>query len=228
MKKILLALCLMAATVSSETSPQLDSIRVAAFNQIGVPAAGTLRITDAIANAIINYGIQRVSTDFPAVEKLDTIVIDTLSEGGALNSDFVRIRWAQLMQGFDQRIPLEYLIEDSLFLMLPSEEGTEAEADDKTSSRYYYTMAGRLMVWPKMVIGDAMADGDSALVVIGYYAVGDFLSSGTDSTNIPSEYRDELISWVCHRLEALRYRYNASAFWKAQYDAAAKQTGFKK
>ena len=228
MKKLLIALCLLSVTVSAETSPQLDSIRIAAYNQIGVPAAGTLRITGAIANAIINYGIQKVSTDFPAVEKLDTIVIDTVSEGGALSSDFVRIRWAQLMQGFDQRIPLEYLVEDSLFLIKPSDEQTKAKADNLTDSRYYYTMAGKLLIWPKMVIGDVMADGDSALVLIGYYAVGDALSSGTDSTNIPSEYRDELIAWVCHRLEALRYRYNASAFWKAQYDAAVKQTGFKK
>jgi hypothetical protein len=223
MRKILFVLCLLAANLSAETSPQLDSIRVAALNQIGLPTAGTTRITAAIANAIINYGIQEVSTNFPAVEKLDTITIDSVSEGGALASDFVAIRSCELMIDDTLRIPLQYKPVDSIFEKRPSKEG--AKPDDITDPRYYRTHAGRLLTSPKFVSGDI---GDSALFLISYYAVGDFLSSGTDSTNIVEEYRDELLDWVCYRLEALRYRYNASAFYFAKYDKAKQEVGFKK
>ena len=222
---VIVSLCLLAVNLSAETNPQLDSIRVAAFNQIGIPAAGSDRVTAAIANAIINYGIQQVSTDFPAVEKLDTISIDSASEGGALASDFVRVGWCQLMMGDTLRLPLEYKLPDSLFFKKPSEDDADADADDLTDPRYYYTQGGRLLAWPKFKKGDI---GDSALFLVGYYAIGDALSSGTDSTNIHSEYRDELLNWICYRLEKLRYRYASATSYKIDYDAEVKRTGFKK
>ncbi|KKM24833.1 hypothetical protein LCGC14_1601180 [marine sediment metagenome] len=227
MKKILIALSLLAATVGAETSPQLDSIRIAAFNQIGIPAAGTVRVPVATANAIINYGIQEVSTNFPAVEKLDTISIDSASEGGALASDFVAIKWCQLMVDDTLRIPLEYKSEDSLFPKRPSVDDADADADDLTEPRYYYTHNKRLMTFPKVKVGD-VTDGDSALFLIAYFAVGDRLDAETDSTNILEAYRDELLDWVCYRLEYLRYRYNSGDRYFLKYDKSKKEIGFKK
>lgn len=227
MKKILFALIILVTSVGAETSPQLDSIRVAAFNQIGVPTGGSDRITAAIANAIINYGIQQVSTDFPAVEKLDTITIDTVSEGGALASDFVAIKWCQLILSDMARLPLQYKSEDSLFMERPSDSSSTGDPDDVTDPRYYYTHAGRLHTFTKIVSGDA-TEGDSALFLIGYYAVGNRLSSGTDSTNILESFRDELLNWICYRLEKLRYRYASASGYKVDYDSEVKRTGFKK
>lgn len=227
MRKILLVLCLLILSggVVAETNPQLDSIRVAAFQQIGVPAAGSDRITVAIANQVINYGIQQVSTDFPAVEKLDTISMDTVSEGGALSSDFVAIDWCELMIGDTIRIPLEYKHPDSLFTKRPSSNDAKAKVDDLTDPRYYSTKAGRLLVWPKFRQGDI---GLTASFLVGYYAVGDALSSGTDETNIHSEYRDELLNWICYRLEYTQYRYQAGDRYLALYDKAKQEIGFKK
>lgn len=230
MKKtvFIFGLCFLAASLSAETSPQLDSIRFAAYNQIGVPSGGTTRVTDAIANVIINHGIQKVTTDFPAVEKLDTITIKGDEEGGALASDFVAIDWCQLMIGDTLRIPLEYKPEDSLFLKRPTQDDSKGQVDDVTDPRYYYTKAGRLMAFPKVIASSDITSGDSALFLIGYYAVGDPLSSGTDSTNIDEEYRDELLNWVCYRLEKLRYRWISADTYKADYDAEVKRAGFKK
>ena len=70
--------------------------------------------------------------------------------------------------------------------------------------------------------------GDSALFLVGYYAVGDHLSSGSDSTNIAEEYRDELLNWIMGRLEALQYRYEAAAFYLSAYEKARQEVGFKK
>lgn len=222
---VIVFLCLLAVGVGAETNPQLDSIRVAAYNQIGVPVAGSDRVTDAITNAIINYGIQRVSTDFPAVEKLDTITMDTVSEGSALASDFVAISWCQLMIDATQRIALEFRLPDSLFEKRPSDSSSRSSSDDRTTPRYYYTHARQLMVYPKFVVGDI---GDTALFLVSYYAVGDALTAESDSTNIHSEYRDELLNWVCYRLEKLRYRYASAATYKTDYDSEVKRTGFKK
>lgn len=225
MKKIAVLIVLLAVGVMGETSPQLDSIRIMAFNQIGVPTSGTNRVTAAKANAIINYGIQEVSTDFPAVGKLDTITIGSVSEGGALASDFVAIKWCQLMIDDTLRIPLEYKTEDSFFVERPTEEGAKSEPDDILSPRYYYTHAGKLLTWPKFVAGDI---GDSALVLISYYAIGDRLDSATDSTNILPQFRNELLDWVCYRLEYLQYRYAAGDRYFGKYDKAKQEIGFTK
>ncbi len=227
MKKLLLmmGLCLLAVSAIAETSPQLDSIRIAAFNQLGIPIAGTDRMTAAKANAIINYGIQEVTTNFPAVEKLDTITLDSASEGGALASDFVAIKGCQLMSGDTMRIALEFKVEDSFLVVRPDPANNKTEPDDVGGGPYYRTHAGQLMVWPKFRRGDI---GDTALFLISYYAVGDRLDAETDSTNIDEQFRDELLDWVCYRLEYLRYRYNSGDKFLGKYNKAKTEVGFKK
>jgi hypothetical protein len=217
--------CLLAVGAMAETSPQLDSIRVAAFNQIGLPTTGTTRVTAAKANAIINYAIQEISTNFPAVEKLDTVLIDSVSDGGALNTDFVAVKWCQLLIGDTLRVPLEYKPEDSLFTGDPTEGEEGAQLDDITDPRYYYTHANRLLTFPKFRTGDV---GDSAFLLVGYFAVGDRVDAETDSTNIHPRFRDELLDWVCYRLEYMRYRYTSGNQYFAKYDKAKAEVGFKK
>ena len=223
MRKIVLLLCLLPALCLAETEPQLDSIRQAAFDQLGIPAAGTDYVTTAKANAIVNYGIQEVSTSFPAVEKLDTITIDSTTEGGTLASDFVAIKWCLFIADDTARVPLEFAPVDSLFPARGGEEGVDHDPGNPYGVRYYFTHAKQLMTYPRWSVG-----ADSALFLVAYYAVGNHLAAGGDSTNILPEYRDELLDWICYRLEALRGRFTAAAFYEAIYDKAKKERGFKK
>jgi hypothetical protein len=226
MVRFIVTILLLVPTITfGATNARRDSIRVAAFNQLGIPTTGTSMITTAKANEIINYAVQEVSSDFPAVEKLDTVAILPTPEGGALPSDFSSIRWCQVMASDSVRVPLEYISPDTLYKARGGSQGVVDKKNIPLSSRYYYTHAGRLLVYPKFRAGDI---GDTLYALIAYYAIDDTLSTDSSTTGISEEYRSALLDWICYRLEYLRFRYEAGNQYLAKYEKArAEATGGK-
>lgn len=206
MKRLILLLILCPVLALGQTSARRDSLRITACYQVGLPIAGTAAVTTAMMNNAINYAVQRVSTDFPAIEKIDTLVLRDTAQGVALPSDLFQIKWCQMMF-LDTLVPLEYITEDELY-----------SKRNLSVPRYYYTQADRLLTWPRL--REEMYDLDSALVFIGYYAIDSALASDSAETDIPEDYRDELIDYICYQLEMMRYRYESAAFYAARYEKA--------
>jgi hypothetical protein len=156
---------------------------------------------------VVNYAIQRVSIDFPAVEKLDTLVLRDTTEGAALPSDLSELKWAQIIIGDTLRRPLEFVPVDSLYARRNVNE-----------PRFYYTQADRLFTWK--AFNAQMFDQDTLMVLIAYYAIDPGLAADSLTTNIAEDYRDALIDFICYRLELMRYRFEAAAIYAARYDKA--------
>lgn len=219
MKKLILFLLLCATSLLAETSPRRDSIRVAAFGQLGIPTAGTALVTTAQANRIINEAVEEVSTHFPAIEKFDTVVIYPTTIGGSLPSDFSTIRWAEMIiaPGEDSAfIPMKYVLPDSLFDVRGGSTGASDATKKARAARYYHTHGNQLMIYAKFV----GAEGDSVQVLVAYYAIDAALDADTATTDIAPGYRSALRDWICYRLELFRYHYEAATFYAVRYDKA--------
>ena len=219
MKRLILFLILCATSLYAETSPRRDSIRIAAFGQLGIPTAGTALVTTTQANRVINEAVEEVSTHFPAIEKFDTVVVYPSTIGGALASDFSSIRWAEMIiaPGSDSAfIPMKYVLPDSLFDARDGSKGISDAGRQGRAGRYYHTHGSQLLMYAKW----AGAEGDSVLVLVAYYAIDDALGAYTATTDIAPAYRSVLRDWICYRLEYLRFRYEAGNQYLARYEKA--------
>lgn len=213
MKRLLLCLLLVAGSVSGQV--RRDSLRVSALDLLAISSTDAL-ITTARVNRIIDEAVREVSANFPAIEKLDTVVIYTTTEGGALASDFSQAWWAQIMVDDSVRIPLTYREPDTLYEARGGSDGVSDAGKNVTQQRYYYTHAGRLMLYSKYGTGE----GDSLFVLLAYYAVDDAMSADTTTTSISDAYRAALMDWICYRIEMLRFRFDAATVFAVRYDKA--------
>lgn len=208
MKRLILFLILCPVLVLGQTSARRDSLRITSCNLVGLPTAGTAAVTTAMMNNAINYAIQQVSADFPAVEKLDTLILRDTVNGVALPSDLNEIRWCAFVRG-DTVTPLEYVSEDSLF-----------SKRNVSQPRFYYSHGGYLRTWARFRDDMFETDQDTLILLLAYYAIDSGLASDTATTAIGEPYRGALLDYICYQLEMMRYRYQTAAFYAARYDKA--------
>jgi len=174
-------------------------LRTTILNQMLNSTSGTPLIPTTVVNEVINRAQIRVAHDFPAVEKLDSILMSI--NGGRsfeLEDDFFKLNWAFKYRG-DTTLYIQYMPPQYLGLMDRGRASNVAE-NTKDNPRYCwvsrvdYTGGAkpRIFFYPQH-----KSPSGTDTILISYYAIPDSLNSDADSTQIAYEYRDALIMYAC-------------------------------
>ena len=113
---IALFVMLLGVSVNAEALLTLDSLRVAVMREQGLPDSGSTGVTVVKVNFNVNRAIQRVSEDFPAVEKIDTITYTAGGDEYAFSSDFVEL--AQVFK-FADGVPQQGHVHNKKLFIFP-------------------------------------------------------------------------------------------------------------
>lgn len=214
-KLAILLVLLLSGGVRAGINPRLDSLRTRAFEQADVPSGGTSKVTTSIGNSFINRAISKVCSNAPAIEKYDTIYVDSITEGGSLPSDFNRLKSAELiwsdtsLPDIDRafRIPLLPIEGDSQTMQRPSLQSLQQDRTNPLAARFYRTYAGKLKLFPKWM------RGDSAAVVIEYYANDTLLQVNASQTSVEERWREAVINYAASLISAKRNNYEDALYY---------------
>ena len=212
---------LLATTVSAQSysvNPSRDSLITFCLYETNTNTSFTYSLTQAKAIYFLNKSIGRVCTDFPAIEKIDTVVISKSMLGDTLNSDFIRAVRIYKIEHEDTDtaqilIPLRYVTKDSTWILYPTVGSNEENPIDIPTS--YFTHGKRFLSYPKSQAD--VSRPDSFLVF--YNAMDEILSSGTDSTAISSDYINPLIDLLTYEFAKVRRMYDKATAALGRYDA---------
>lgn len=222
MKKYIFILLLLTVTAKAQVysiNPSLDSLRVNALAKINSSTSGNM--TDAKINFTINMCVGIVCDGFPAIEKVDTLVVNRASSGFAFNSDFLRVqsvfRIDQYGDEGEQEIwtPINYIPYDSLAIIFDTKRKNADDLGKDLDLLTAYSWGRMLYFTPK----NYTPVGDPDSFIVYYYARDAMLVSGTDSTNIAPEYMDELMYLIMSELESIQEDYGASNFYFNRYQS---------
>ena len=213
-KLILILLMLFGGAVHADISGRIDSLMVMAFEQSLVPDNGNLVIDTFYGHRAINRAIQQVCMDFPAIEKLDTVVSVAEQIEYSLNTDFYRLsNIFKLTTSFDLKIiySLSFPPVDGWFEARAGEVGGEGDPQQKPEPRYAWTFNDKLYFYPTPQRADSF--------VVAYYAIDSQIVTSSNSTSVRPEYREAIViyaaSLICYRLgdftraEIYRQLYNS-------------------
>jgi len=213
LKVIVLILLSLAVPVgAAEISMRLDSLGLNVYQHLYINTAGNTRIPDSVRNTAINEAIQQVCQDFPAIEKLDTIVLAKATKGVALNSDFLRANWAVkfgTVDGDPAMIPLQYIPVAALFDIHGKLQGAEQDYNNEASPRYFFTFGDRMFFYPQPWSADT--------VIVAYYAMDTLLQAAASVSQVLPQYRDAIISMACYKLAVIQERFTVAQVYMQRY-----------
>ncbi|MFH1740222.1 MAG: hypothetical protein ABIH23_14535 [bacterium] len=210
-----LVFCLLAATAFGQSEPiypRLDSMQASVYAQLNVSASGTTGLTAVKLRYALNRSQAKIATDFPALEKVDTVILVRASEGGSLNSDFSRLLAVQKRRGDSLRYAMRIIPADSAHLLSPEKP---QERGQVISPAYCWSYGKRFYTQPKVSIG---AD----TFFVNYYALPPRMDSLNDTCLIPGEYLEQVIFYACGILSATRELFD-EANWYLQWYEGMKQ-----
>lgn len=211
-KYILLLLLFSAVTSQAQISARRDSLGIRACWMIGVPTTGTDILTSAKIVDAINRAVYSTCVDYPAIEKFDTVKIDSAAEYGSLNSDFVALKAVWMIKGDTVRMPVEIIAPDTLKRKQADiRDNLIVEGKDPVV-RYCWSVDGKLRISSKW------RDGvDTAKFFVEYYAIDTPLTSGSSATSIKKEFREILLYKICENLETMRGNFTEAVEWRKLY-----------
>jgi len=208
----LLAILLIAGSILAQSQPiypRLDSLEAAIYAQLNVSSTGSSRLTGVRLRYAANRAQARVATDFPALEKTDTVIITRGSEGGTLNSDFQRLFQVFKRRGDTLRYPMHIIPSDSLPLLTPAKP---QQAGDVESPAYCWSWGRTLRTHPKIrTIADTF--------FVDYYALPPRMDSLNDTCLIPGEYLELVVFYACGILSGTRELFDEANWYLQWYDA---------
>jgi hypothetical protein len=208
-KLLILVLIPVVAYSADPISPRRDSLRTYVYRMIPADTAGTDLLPKATVNLALNLALDATSRLYPAVEKLDTVVVDSTTEGGTFNSDFLRIYKVHRIVGSRIRAQLLPLAVDTT-QPLAKDEGDYIQSFDKaTDPAFYYTFKGMLMTQPKIRKSPAFPDS----FLVSYYALAPGLANDSDTTVVLKEYRQAVIYWAVAFCQEIRHRMDLVDYW---------------
>lgn len=198
--RLLIFVVLIAGVVGAQTSPRLDSISAAVRDQVGASTSYTV-------GSAVNRAYLQVCYDYPAIPKIDTVVIDSAHGYVALPSDFVGMESCNLLV-LGMKIPmyaLSTISQDSAASIVRS----EMNDTDPTDQQYYLVHGSALFTYPRWIIGS-----DSADLEIRYFAVGPYLTAASDTIRVAVEYRNAVFYYACAEVQAKRGRYGDASYYR--------------
>jgi len=200
MKKLIFIILLLACTAKAQVysiNPSFDSLKANALAMLNSSASGN--VTTAKVNFIVNMSIGEICDAFPALEKVDTLIVNRSVDGHALNSDFLRIKSVFRIDRFgdlsnQQKIwtPINYVPYDSLATIFNTPKKNADDLGDTQDLLTSYIWNRKLYFQPLNY--KPTSDPDS--FVVFYYARDVQLVAGTDSTKIAPEYMEELMALI--------------------------------
>ncbi len=197
---------MLAVSVSAQTyslDPSRDSLIVYALYETNTQTTFTNSLTQAKAIYLLNKSLGRVCTDFPALEKIDTVVFDKDSMGVHLNPDFIRAVRIYRIEHEDVDsgqilIPLRYVPSDSAWILYPTESSNSNPPIKLPTS--YYTHGQVFFTHPKSQTISSIPDS----FIVFYGAMSEKLTSGTDSVTILPDYLNPLIDLLTYEFAKVR------------------------
>ena len=210
---IIILLLLVSVAGASPIYNTLDSLRVSAFRVCNIPDAGTALITSGLGNFFVNIAYDRVCRDFPAIEALDTVVLNSTIEGVSLADSFLYDRAVFRIGGDSVRYPLKRMDIDTFSSRGATESEITHVINDLTSPGYYYIFGKRLMTHPRY--NKPVAKADSFLVL--YQATGSKITSDTAATYCRSAYLNKIIEYTAYLICDKLGRKDDAVLHKAEY-----------
>lgn len=207
----IIILLLFAAGAFAQMPARMDSLSLYITEEMSMASGGTALVTTKKIFHAINRGIQEVCDDFPALEKIDTLVIYSDSEGVALPADFLRMKAVWRMHDDSLRIPLDAQNQEEASAALSTTEGVKHEKSSLFSPKSWHTFETRLLVTPKWNRADSLS------LQIYYYARDTWKTAGDSSTQVHSKYREKIIEYAISVLWRLRSQEEKSTYYKALY-----------
>ena len=212
MFKYLFYIFIIATSISAQTytlDPSRDSLITYCLYETNTRTTFTNNLTQAKAIYLLNKSLGRVCTDFPALEKIDTVVLSKDSMGVSLNPDFIRAIRIYKIEHEDVDsgqilIPLRYVSSDSAWILYPTESSNEKSP--KKLSTSYFTHGQIFFTHPKSQTIASIPDS----FLVFYNAMDAKLTSGTDSVTIAPDYINPLIDLLTYEFAKVR-RMNSKA-----------------
>jgi hypothetical protein len=172
-------------------------------------------MTNDMIRYALNTALIRVCKEFPALEKLDTLVVYKEDEGAALPTDFDRMKQVFRMKGDTLRLPLEFRPVESLREVTPAIKNNLHKKDKLLSPQYAYPWAGRFMLHPKYAIDSS--EIDSFLIL--YYAMDEGMDTSGATTAIDAKYINVLLLATFAKLSAMKKDFTSAAYYETLYKA---------
>ena len=202
----------LGTAASADWMSRRDSIRVAAWLQLNIPSGGTVAVTTAGTNDVINQMAQLISSRLPAVEKLDTVVGSSDSSQYSMNADFRAVHAVIKLSGDSMLIPLSYTIVDSIYDKAGGIAKLVPDYESPSQPRFAWSFASKLFFVPKPQFSDTF--------FVEYYAYANELNSDTAHTNLLPDFRMTLLNGVCARLAAMQGQFDQATWYLNTLPAA--------
>lgn len=194
-RTIIFALILVSSVAAQ--SPRLDSIQVAVVEQLGLASSS------GTAHAI-NRAYNQVCSDYPALEKIDTITVDSATGYATLPTDFSRLYNLDLLLSSGVRQPVKSLLslsQDSIAKVVVSQMTTKK---GESEQHYYQVFAGCLHTYPRWI------RSDSAWFELRYFAQGTNLDSASDTLESDPDFYNAVFWYACAEIQTKRYTFESA------------------
>ena len=209
-KKIVLLLLLLASPVMADGLDSLSDLQAAVYDVMNIPSTGTALIDSLVTRRAINRGVTQVSYDFPAVEKLDTIITVDATRYYALNSDFVKLHSCIRLVGDSVMLPLQYPPVSALYELAGGIEGAQQDYTNMAIPRYSWVFNDLISFYPPPDRADTF--------IVSYYAEGTQLLAADSTTDIRAAFRGAVIDWACHLLSMRKGQFDEAGAYLQIYN----------
>lgn len=197
MRKLLfiLPLLLLLGTAHADINGRVDSLMIMAFEQSLVPDNGNALVDTLYGHRVVNRAIQRVCNDFPAIEKMDTIVSVSAQIEYSLNTDFLRPKTIFKLTTF-QNLRIIYSLTsppvESWFEIKGGEIGGQPDPNEKAEPRFAFTFNDNVYLYPTPQTADSF--------VVIYYAIDSQIITSSNSTSVRPEYREWIVLYAAAQI----------------------------
>lgn len=193
---------LLVGSAFGQTSPRRDSIEVAVELEVGMASTANLTYE-------INRAYRQVCVDYPALEQIDTVYVDSTDGSAVLPANFIRMRSVELLVstgGLKRLSPLASISQDSVYRRVTKEYANRTDPKGLN----YYDVENRVMAcYPKWANPD-----DSAAIRISYYGLGTYLTTASDTIEVTQDYRNAVFYYACAEAQSRRGRKNEATYYR--------------
>lgn len=194
-------------------SPRLDSLTAKVLSNANLPPGGTNEISVASVKADVNRAIDWVCRKFPAIEKLDTLLIDSAMTGGTLPGDFRAVSWAMQIaensDGVKFTRPMAPIDVDSLGWGAYVIDDQVIDVDADAPKLNYFTRGAVFFTRP------FWSRPDTLQVQLAYFAIDTSLNADSSRTSVAKDYLERVEHRATAFVFARKMQYGAAQFWLA-------------